>query len=199
MTGHEPPPPAEGGFTIVETSVALAIVGLVMASLTSFFVTTMRITRQQNDTEGAVQVSTAAMSRVRSIKGSSLVYGRDAASSHQQWNNPVAGVAPHLSGSVETWDDTAASGRGPLAALPTTPQPTTADLGDYQQSWYVGECWQNVTTGVCDTTKSKDDLHLLRVVVAVTWADVDCAAGVCSYVRSTLVSPADDPVFILNQ
>ena len=196
MTGRGP---AEEGSTILETAVALAIVCLVMTSLTSFFVITTRVTRQQNNTEVGIQVATAAMSRVRSIKGSSLVYGRDATTSHQQWNSPVAGAASHLADTTEVWDTTAAAGSGALAPLPTTPQPVTAGGVTYQQSWYVGSCWQAAATGVCDTTKGSGDVPMQRVVVAVTWASADCSAGICSYVRSTLISPAADPVFNLNQ
>lgn len=186
------------GFTIAETAVSLAIVSVVMTSLTSFFVATTRVTRQQNDAEVAAQVATAAMTRVRSVKGSSLLYGRDATTSHQQWLNPVAGVAAHLADSTEAWDATAATGGGPLAPLPTTPQPMTAGGLTFQQSWYVGSCWQ-AANGPCDTSNSLGDVPLLRVVVAVTWPGAGCPAGTCSYVRSTLASPAGDPVFIAGQ
>jgi prepilin-type N-terminal cleavage/methylation domain-containing protein len=188
----------EDGFTLVETSVSLTIVGIVMASLTSFFITTTRITRQQNETEVATQVAAAAMSRVRGIKGSSLAYGRDATTSHQQWATPMAGVAPYLADSTETWDPNAAAGNGPSAPLPTTPQPATAGGITYQQSWYLGSCWQ-AATGVCDTTNGTGDVPQLRVVVAVTWPGADCPGDTCAYVRSTLVSPADDPVFVTGQ
>lgn len=194
MTGA-PERRAEGGFSLVETAISMVLVGLVMASLTSFFTITTKATRQQNNTEVATGLATSAMSRVRGIKGSSLVYGRDATSSHQQWNNPVTGVAPYLDDSTEIWDPKAAAGSGPDAALPTTPETADADGVTYQQSWYLGSCWQSDATGVCDPTKSADEVQMVRVVVAVTWADAACPAGSCGYVRSTLVSPAADPVF----
>jgi len=185
----------DAGSTIIETAVSLSVVSVVLASLTAFFVVSVRITRQQNNTEVAAQVATAAMTRVRGISGSSLVYGRDGTSSHQQWISPVAGAAAYLTDSTEIWDPKAAAGSGANAALPTTPEPITAGGVVYQQSWYVGSCWQDSAGGVCDTTQGTGDAPMTRVVVAVTWPDTACPAGTCSYVKATLISTAADPVF----
>jgi hypothetical protein len=38
-------------------------------------------------------------------------------------------------------------------------------------------------------------VRMLRIVVAITWTGRGCASSTCSYVTSTLVSPASDPAF----
>ena len=188
------------GFTIVESAVSIALVGIVMTAATSFFVINTRVGREQNDTDIAVNLAIDALSRVRSIRGSSLPYGRDAAASHLQWNSPAPGVAAYQADSVETWDPAASAGSGSTALLPTDPVTTAVGGLTYSQNFYVGKCWQSDATGACGPAAGTGDVPMFRVIVAITWPDAAaCPATICSYVTATLVSSAAaDPVFLLS-
>jgi len=188
------------GFSIVESAVSIAVVSIVMTAVTSFFVINTRVGREQNDTDVAVNLAIGALSRVHSIRGSSLPYGRDVAASHLQWNSPAPGVAAYQADSVETWDPTAPAGSGSTALLPTDPITTTVGSLTYSQNFYVGQCWQSGATGACGPAAGPGDVPMFRVIVAITWADpAACPAALCSYVTATLVSSAAaDPVFLLS-
>ena len=186
----------DGGFTLVETIVALTIIGIVMTAAIPFLVTTQRITRQQDRSDSAAQLATAAMSRVRSIKGSSLVSGRDAATSDEQWSNAPSGVAPYLANITVASDPTASIGSGPHASLPTVPTPITVGGDSYEQHYYVAHCWRPTSGGLCGVDR-QSAVPLLKVIIAVTWTDNACPDDTCSYVTATLADPNPrDPVFV---
>lgn len=196
-------PVADAGFTLLETMMSIFVIGLVMASLTSFFVTTVAVVNQQSGLQVATQVATSATSKIRSMKGSALATGRGAASSHAQWtrNPPVPGVPAYLADMIETSDPSAAANAGADAPLPTVGVPVEVNRTSYEQWFYVGRCWQPVGGGACGTgPAASGDVPFFRVVVAVTWRERRCAAGLCSYVTSTLVSSvAREPVFNSSQ
>ncbi|WP_033341366.1 putative Ig domain-containing protein [Catenuloplanes japonicus] len=198
-TGPSAPAP-DAGFTLVETIVAIGIIGLVMSALGTFFVQSMRASGKQTGTQAAAQMAGDAMERVRSLAGQQLALKRDQNSSLTQWQNPVPGVAPWLAGMTMAYDSTAAVGSGPTAQLPTTPMTVTLGGVDYRQSFYLGRCWQNLPAGGTCTTAS-GAYGFFRVVVAVNWNDSVCdkTGGVCSYVTATLVSNAEqEPKFDSN-
>jgi prepilin-type N-terminal cleavage/methylation domain-containing protein len=185
----------DAGFTMIEVVVAISLIGVVMTALTTQFVVNSRSVRLQNDRDAAIGIATAALSQVRSIRGTALTYGRDATTSHTQWNAPAPGVAPYLADTVEAWDDDAVSGTGGTAALPTTVQTSTVSGVGYSRYMYVGTCWQDAANGACDKVAATGDVPMIRVIVAVIWKEQGCATAGCSYVTATLVSSASDPVF----
>ncbi|MDR7274630.1 putative Ig domain-containing protein [Catenuloplanes atrovinosus] len=195
-----PAPAADAGFTLVETIVAIGIVGVVMTALGTFFVSSMRTTSNQAGTQAAVQVASDAMERVRSLMPTKLANNRDQQSSTQQWASPVAGVAPWLAGMEMAYDATAAAGDGASAPMPTSPLTVTLAGVQYRQNFYLGRCWQVARTGgACTTTKPADPVEFFRVVVGVTWPDHGCANGTCSYVTTTLISNSElEPNFDTN-
>jgi prepilin-type N-terminal cleavage/methylation domain-containing protein len=187
----------DAGFTLVETIVAIALVGIVMASMSAFLVSSMTVTSQQSGRKGAIQIADDATELVRALKGSALLTGRDYTSVDAQWNNPTTGVSPYLSTMSEAWDTTVTSG-GASAPLPTSPKSVTLNGVAYGQHWYVGRCWQPTAGGDC--AAATGDVPFFRVVVAVTWTAKNCPASACSYVTTTLVSSAaSDPLFNSNQ
>ena len=186
----------EGGFVLLEAAVAMGLILVVMTAVTSFFVVTVKVSREQQNAQVAAQIATSGMALVHSVRGPALVSGRDAASSTTQWNALTPAVTPYLTGSVVAWDPHAATGSGPAATLPTTPQDTTVRGLTYHMSWYIGSCWQPAAGGTCDQTSAVGAVPLYRVAVAVTWADVACVSSLCTYVDATLASSvATDPVF----
>jgi prepilin-type N-terminal cleavage/methylation domain-containing protein len=191
---------ADAGFTMVEVLVSVAVIGIIMTALTTFFISTVSATGRQGQQQAAIQLATDGAERARAIKSSAVVGGRDKVSSDNQWASPVAGVASQLSGMVEAWDSAAVYPGGASAPLPTTAKTVTVNGIGYGQNWYVGSCWQPATGGDCVATQVAGSVAFYRVIVAVTWSDRRCAGSACSYVSSTLLNSASkDPIFNPSQ
>jgi prepilin-type N-terminal cleavage/methylation domain-containing protein len=188
----------DAGFSLLETVVAVVLVGVVMASISAFLITSVSVTSQQSGIKGAIQTSDDATELVRALKGSALLTGRDSASVDVQWAAPTTGVSGYLSTMAKAWDTTAGSGSGATAPLPTTAKSMTVNGVTYYQNWYVGRCWQPDAGGDCGAATG--DVPFFRVVVAVTWSEKHCPNALCSYVTTTLVSSAPrDPLFNANE
>lgn len=191
-----PDPGTDAGFTLVEVLVSIAVIGIMMTALTTFFVSTVAATGRQGHQQMAVQLATDAAERARSIKSSAVLGGRDRISTDHQWASPVAGVGPYLADMVEVWDGEAVFPAGASAPLPTSPRMVTLNNVEYGQHWYVGACWQPAAGGGCGPVQVAGAVRFYRVVIAVTWADHRCAGSSCGYVTVTLLNSASrDPVF----
>jgi len=185
----------DGGFTLAEVTVSIMLISIVLAAVTSYFVSALGTVRLQSGRQSAIQLATDGLDRARTIESSSLVTGRDQQSVDAQWAAPVAGV--DLSGTQEVFDTTAAGGAGASAALPTTATSVTVDGVTYRRYWYLGKCWQPAGTGNCTRTSSYAEMY--RVIVAVTWSERGCPGNLCVYLASTLISDKyPDPVFNVN-
>jgi prepilin-type N-terminal cleavage/methylation domain-containing protein len=194
----------DDGFSLVETLVAVAIIGTVMAGAAPFMSRSLTISGQQRTAQVGIQLANDALERARALNPRSLAAGRGTAEAKQQWDAAPAAVKPYLASMVMATDAQAVAPRGSQAALPTVPK--TVSLGgiDYSQSWYVGTCFQvkvlqtekTPTIGTCGITVTP--LTFTRVVAAVTWPDKACDKGLCVQVGSTLTSTASDPTFDLN-
>ncbi|MEV6849856.1 putative Ig domain-containing protein [Actinoplanes sp. NPDC051411] len=191
---------SDEGFTMAEVLVAIAVVSVVMLSLSAFFVNSIRIDSEQGDRQSAIQAADDAMERARSVKPEALVLGRDQVSSARQWSAPIAAVAGLLTATDQTmWADlTAAPDSGDKAFLPTTYRTLVLNGLAFRQYWYLGTCERPSTGGACvaqaTTTRST---AFYRVIVGVTWPGRSCLGGICSYVTSTLVAEqvSTEPVF----
>jgi prepilin-type N-terminal cleavage/methylation domain-containing protein len=91
----------DDGFTLVETLVSIAVIGVVMTSLTAFFTNSLSIDNQQRGKQAAAQIVDDAMERVRSLKGSGITTGRDQSSSDTQWTGAPTAVQGNLNDMVE--------------------------------------------------------------------------------------------------
>ena len=188
--------PRDAGFTLVETIVSIALIGIVMTALTTFFATVVGAVNLQGATQVAIHLADDGTEQVRALKGSAVATGRDENSVDAQWASPVVGVAPYLADMAEAWDSGAAFPDGATAPLPTTSTPVTINGVLFGQNWYVGDCWQPLAGGDCDAVKVAGEVPFFRVVVAVTWSDKHCPAAACSRITSTLVSSESaEPVF----
>lgn len=189
--------PDDAGFTLIEVIISVMLIGIVMTSLSTFLVSTMAISSQQSGKQVAIQLAEDATDVVRSLRGSALAVGRDATSSHTQWNAPVTGVAAYQADMTEYWENAAVAGSGATAALPTTPVSVVVNGITFRKYWYLGKCWQPSGGGACTTTAGYAEFY--RVVVAVTWTEKRCPSATCSYVTSVLVSTgSSEPVFNTN-
>jgi type II secretory pathway pseudopilin PulG len=183
------------GSTIVESLVSIAVIGIIMAALTTFYVRITSALRHAAGVQTAAEIGADAISVVRSIRGSAIVHGRDKTSSDTMWADLVPGAEAYLTGTQEVWDTTATTGAGSTATVPTGYRTQTIKGVDYRKYWYIGRCWQSTTGGSCDTTPGGAPMY--RVVVAVRWPERDCPGGACTYLTSTLVSSeTTDPVFL---
>src|SRR5438477_10104597 len=180
---------SDGGFTLVETLVSIAVIGVVMTSLTAFFTNSLSINNQQRGKQAATQIVDDAMERVRALKGSGITAGRDQVSSDDQWSGAPADVQNYMGDMVEAYDSTAAGGSGSTAALPTDPLPVTVNGVTFNENFYIGQCWQPLVGGACaKVSLLATDIALYRVVVQVTWSEKHCPSNGCSMIATTLIS-----------
>lgn len=209
----------DGGFSLMETLVSLAVIGTVMAGTAPFLIKSVGVVAQQRTQQVAVEVANDAIERARALSPTSLLAGRSLTSAKAQLASAPAQVQSVLD--VTQIDAnvllTTLLGSSPdvTAPLPLTPLPVTVGNVTYQQNWYVGSCFQskaapasptllNTLVGLGDCIGTKPGLGLIavpyfRVVVAVTWKHNGCKDDACTYVTSTLVSPSADPVFDLKR
>jgi prepilin-type N-terminal cleavage/methylation domain-containing protein len=191
---------SDEGFTMAEVLVAIAVVSVVMLSLSAFFVNSIRIDSEQGDRQSAIQAADDAMERARSVKAEALVIGRDQATSARQWSAPISAVAGLLAPAVQTMlaDPAAAAGSGDKAFLPTTYRTLVLNGIAFRQYWYIGECERPSTGGACVArAATSPSTTFYRVIVGVTWPGRSCLGSICSYVTSTLIAErvSTEPVF----
>jgi prepilin-type N-terminal cleavage/methylation domain-containing protein len=193
--GHD-----DDGFTLVETLVALGLIGVVMAALVLFFIQSTAANRKQADTQGAAQAAMTAMERVSLLTGRSVLQGRTDGAVAAQWAAPAPGVGVYLdpAKTERAADESDPPGE---VQLPTTPEPVLVggQPSRYRQSFYVGRCWQPPRAGECvvvPEAQRAGRIPMYRVVVAVTWNSKACAQNRCSYVTAVLLGAnVDDPTF----
>ena len=190
------------GFTLVEAVVSLGILTVVMTSLSVFLVNSLNAGRYSSLQDTAIQLAVEGMEKARGVRGSALLSGRV-----QCDTLCVAVVSPQVSlllGTGVTRLDGAGSGTltvpqpgsqpdGSVVTSPDAPEVVQLDGRWFKRYYYLGVCSQPVvaadtTSVICGPTTSA--AALVRVVVAVTWTDVQCADGTCTYATAGLFSSA---------
>jgi prepilin-type N-terminal cleavage/methylation domain-containing protein len=181
----------DGGFTMIESLVAIAVISVLMASLGTYFVSSMKVSRIQAQIQAAARIAQGGMELARGFGGPTLLVGRAACGScidvtaydtdgylkkTQPWNAAVSGVTPAV--------------------------PIPHDLGDpvavngitYYRYYFVGLCWQPEGGGPC--TEIANKVKMVRLVVGVTWTEAGCRYAMCIQVATALFS-ADptDPLY----
>ena len=195
----------DGGFTLLETIVSLAMISTVTAGLTMFYLQSARTSTLQSQAQLANQLASTTLEQVSLLPGDSLVSGRPACAVAQQWASSAPGTATYLAGMSPVSDPHLAS-----VPCPTTPSATTALINSQAlpttrttavpvnrgslaltQEIYIGECWQTLR-GACTrpigSVPPAGCMLMLRVVVAITWPSPACADHVCAVIADTLVS-----------
>lgn len=190
----------EGGFSLIETVVSISLIVLVMAAFSTFFVNTVAFTSLQRANQAATAVANSMLERIRALPPSDLVTGRDATSVAAQLQAAPAPVSASLIsmgvGVGAAVDPSATAGGAGPVTVPIAPTATTLNGVVFNTSVYLGNCTvvAGVTVGA-NCAPAAAPTGYLRAVVAVTWTGSRCPATGCSYVTSTLVSTADDPLF----
>lgn len=181
--------------------VAIGIITVVMAALTSLFSGTIKTTNHFRAQQSGIVLATAALDQARSIGAVDAALGRDKTSVDAQFAS-FAGtpVASWLTSMDPVYGDASYE-----ADLPTSPVTQTVGSATYEVSYLVGSCHRkfsyaadsaDCTNGARDASLSYIDF--VRVVVAVSWEDASCDGGRCYQVSAVLLNGDEDPLFSLN-
>jgi prepilin-type N-terminal cleavage/methylation domain-containing protein len=188
--------PTDEGFTLLETMVALGIVGTVMASLAMFFVRSSTIQNRQADTQVAAQLAAGSMDYVSQLPAGNVLLGRTQASVQAEPVMPAA--ATYLGNSQLVWQDPSLPATPAIAGLPTAPETIQLTTGStpFQRWWYVGECWQTKAGGDCTSAATVfKTVPMYRIVVVITWNSPGCSSR-CQYAATMLAETSlDDPTW----
>ncbi len=188
----------DDGFILLESMLSITLITVIMAALTSLFVTVIRVDSSQRARQVAVQVADSAASMVRSLPTSDLLTGRTQALVDAQWSSAPADVQPYLS----AMEKALPAASGGTVVLPLALPPQVVHGISYVVNVYLGWC-QSPAPDSPACVKPASSHDQLRAVFGVTWPDQQCpmAAGTptCVYTSATLLSTAVDPVFALNQ
>ncbi|MEU4428710.1 prepilin-type N-terminal cleavage/methylation domain-containing protein [Actinoplanes sp. NPDC024001] len=185
----------EDGFTLVEVVVAIALITVVLTSMSVFYVRSLALGEHWAGREDAVRVATTGLEEAAAL-GTEVLTGRSRAAVDAQ--ERVPGVEQYLEGGEQAADKNAAAGA--KAKLVTTGEAVTLNGITYTKHWYVQWCWRSAAaSGTCAVGNAgrPDAVAFLRVVVAVRWADRECANRLCAYFLATLVGTGADPIFPL--
>lgn len=200
--------PADEGFVLLESMIAITLITLVMAALGTFFVNGLASTNYQRSRQVATQVATTAVESLRSMPADALVAGRDASSVQTQFDTAAAKpkIKDWVTATAMTREaDPSVTSGGATAAVPTVPVAVKVDKIDYQVSKFVGKCATlggndtNCTAANVTPPAGTKTVPYYRIVVAVEWSNSSCPDGTCTYVTATLVTATGDPTFNRNQ
>jgi hypothetical protein len=171
-----------------------------MTSLSVFMVNSRRAGRYSSQQDTAIQLAVEGMEKARAVRGSALLSGRAQCGA---CSAVVSSQVSSLLGTGVTRWDAAASGTltvpqpgsepdGSVVASPGAPEVVQLDGRWFKRYYYLGACSQpvvalstaNITCGTAASAAT-----LVRLVVAVTWSDGQCA-GACVYATAGLFSSA---------
>lgn len=192
----------DGGFTLLEVMVSIAIITIVMAALTSLYARSISTSSLLRAKQSAAALATSALDTARSIGAVDAVLGRTQTAVDAQFA-AFAGtpVAPWLASMDRAYGDGAYA-----ADLPTTAVRQVMGGAAFDVNYFVGTCHRqySYTSNPLDCTNgakqhSLSYIDFVRVVVAVTWSDASCTGGTCYRVSAVLVNGDDDPLFNLNE
>jgi prepilin-type N-terminal cleavage/methylation domain-containing protein len=192
---------ADEGFTLIETMVALGIVGTVMASLAVFFVRSATTQQWQAETQVAAQLAAGSMDYASQLPGPNVLLGRTQAAVQNEWQAPAASTYLDPARTQQAWQDPSLPATSVVQGLSAAPETIqlTSDSVPYRRWWYVGSCWQAKTGGDCTVVSIPlQSLYvpMFRLVVVITWNSPDCTSSQCQYVAAMLTeSTLDDPTW----
>ena len=167
---------------------ALGVISVMMASVSTYFVSSIKVGRSQSHVQEATRLAQAGMEQARGYGGAALLAGRAQCGSCLNLNGYDGG---YLSNTVR-WD---APGTGsPTVPYDSTPETFVIGGVTYYRYWFVGKCWQPAAGGTCVATAQT--VPMVRLVVGVVWLETGCTATLCVRASSALLSadPAD-PAF----
>lgn len=193
--------PRERGFVLLEEIVSISLLMIVMAALATFFLTVTQSTSYERARQSAIQLANTEMNLVRGLPAADLSLGRNQNLVTAQQAAESAAAAAALTTTTLAVDGTATANTA--LTLPMTATAVANNI-NYTITNYLGTC--SIPTSAAAGTSCTNTAAAVsagtayvRAVVAVTWPGVRCAASVCSYVTSTLISPAADSQWVYDQ
>jgi len=186
------------GFILLESMIAMTLIAIIMAGLTTFFVNTSQVTNELRATATATTIADSTVDQIRVLRPSDIYSGRASAAVDAQFLAAPSQVASQLTAMTKVSDDSGTAGKLPMSTT------QTVNNISFTTTNYVGSCVLPVSPGngtSCEASypNTVAVANFLRVVVAVTWSDGRCTNGTCAYVTATLLSSDSDPNFLLNQ
>jgi prepilin-type N-terminal cleavage/methylation domain-containing protein len=179
----------DDGFTLIETLVSLAVIGVVAASCAVFLIGTNRISGHASVRDTAAQIAIGGMEKARGMRGAALLAGRAECDGAHSCDPPVSDTVSAALGSLpERWD--AAAPGTPALPLPSSPEIVELDGLRYSRYYYLARCWQTAASDGSTADRpcsvaaagSAYPAEYVRLVIAITWP------GPGVYVASTLMS-----------
>lgn len=165
---------SDEGFTLIEMVMAIALLAIILIPFTQTFINSTNTSADARLKEVAVTLADTALDTARgSTPASSLLSGT------------AVGTAP-------SGVDLSAT-TNPVQQSTKT---TTLDGRVFTTTVFAGNCYLQ-SSGQC--TKTTSAAPMIRVISDVTWsAPTACPQNTCSYVASTLISNAADPILETN-
>jgi prepilin-type N-terminal cleavage/methylation domain-containing protein len=184
--------PAEGGFTLVEVLVALALISTMMAALGTYFISSTKTSRYQSQIQAATRIAQTGMEAARGYGGPTLLVGRGPCGSCVAVTG-YGNAANYFANTIRY--DAAVNGVTPTLPLPNTAETVVAGGITYYRYYFVGRCWQDITGGLCGATSTLP-VAMVRMTIGVLWTAAECPNSMCVRGATSLFSanPAD-PVF----
>jgi prepilin-type N-terminal cleavage/methylation domain-containing protein len=139
------------GFTMVEVLVSLAVIGIVLLAVSTFFVKSMTTVRLQGSRQAAIQIAATSMEQLRSLAGVNAINWLNL----QQQNPTSAGTSSSVAYQQAwtwTWSCSTVPVGGcpadPVAAIAVAPLLASASV---TISWVSQDC-RTATGGRCTYT-----------------------------------------------
>ena len=185
----------DSGFTLVESLVAIAVISVLMASLGTYFISTMKVSRQQAQIQAAIRIAQAGMESARGYGGPTLLVGRAQCGSCTNVDDYDLG---YLDNTVR-WD-AAVSGVTPTVPIPNfnaLPTPVVVNGVNFYRYFLVGKCWLTTPAPAVPTPKAvcgtaPTAVPMIRLVVGVTWTESSCK-GTTPCIRGATALFSADP------
>ncbi|WP_297082199.1 prepilin-type N-terminal cleavage/methylation domain-containing protein [uncultured Demequina sp.] len=194
------------GFTLIEVTWALFLLGIVAMAVLALFIHGMRAGAHVQRDQAAVSLATTAMDNARAVTSgpvnaagtSGAVKGRAYAAVESVWLEATARDASDTADMAMAWDPES----GLTDADQWVPIRTTAvvDNQTYTIDTLIGTCWRlraaSTTEQSCvasDPAPGTDtyvEMHRIRVIVH--WHEGDAANGDNFYRLSSLIDPSED-------
>jgi prepilin-type N-terminal cleavage/methylation domain-containing protein len=190
----------EGGFSLIEVMVALALVITVMATTAGFFTTSLKQSNGQTQAQEAAVLADQQLDYTRSVAATSLLSGRT------QTAVQAAIASP---GSVDLSQDVTATGNYDPSATGASSQAVpismTNNVGGttYTIVTFINQCYVAVAANQTCTATDSGNGWVYRITVDVSYqvgGGRSCGAAnkPCQFVVSTLRDPGTDPCFNVN-
>ncbi len=184
----------DGGFILLESIVAIAIISIIMAAFTTFFVKAIISTNHERARQAAIQIADSQVETIRALPVTDL-----AAGDYVDLIPPVPAIPAPPAAVINPWlvPPTLTLPGALTAALSQAVDDPTVNNIVYRINIYLRSCV--ILTGGSNCTVPTGTLSpgagisYMRAVVAVNWQDATCPGATCTYLTATLLNQDANP------